>query len=117
MPPYDPKRQKAKSDFRLRRDFGVSSVERSVESSLDECRQRYCAGTLIQDLAGFAKPHTIVYNTCMEYHTLRVWKETLKKLRYIYAATGESMIAIVDRLATQELERIQKEQNANPESL
>ena len=53
----------------------------------------------------------------MEYHTLRVWKETLKKLRYIYAATGESMIAIVDRLATQELERIQKEQNANPESL
>ena len=38
---------------------------------------------------------------------MRVWKDTLRKLRYIYAATGESMICIVDRLATQELERIQ----------
>ena len=43
----------------------------------------------------------------MEYQTMRVWKDTLRKLRYIYAATGESMICIVDRLATQELERIQ----------
>jgi hypothetical protein len=46
----------------------------------------------------------------MEYQTMRVWTDTLKKLRRIYAETGESMIAIVDRLATQELERIQ---NAN----
>ena len=43
----------------------------------------------------------------MEYQTMRVWAYTLKKLRRIYAETGESMIAIVDRLATQELERIQ----------
>jgi len=50
---------------------------------------------------------------CMEYHTLRVWKDTLKKLRYIYAATGESMIAIVDRLATQEYERIQNADRQN----
>ena len=49
----------------------------------------------------------------MEYHTLRVWKDTLKKLRYIYAATGESMIAIVDRLATQEYERIQNADRQN----
>jgi hypothetical protein len=43
----------------------------------------------------------------MEYSTLRVWTTTLKKLRRIYAETGESMIAIIDRLAGQELKRIQ----------
>jgi hypothetical protein len=43
----------------------------------------------------------------MKYHTLRVWETTLKKLRRIYAETGESMIAIIDRLADQELKRIQ----------
>jgi hypothetical protein len=58
---------------------------------------------------GFASMHAMKYNTCMEYQTMRVWKDTLKKLRHIYAATGESMIAIVDRLATQELERINHE--------
>ena len=42
----------------------------------------------------------------MEYNTLRIWKSTLKKLRHIYAETGESMIAIVDRLADQELQRL-----------
>ncbi len=44
-----------------------------------------------------------------KYIQFRLWTETLKKLRRIYAETGESMIAIVDRLATQELERIQNE--------
>ena len=38
---------------------------------------------------------------------MRVWTTTLKKLRRIYAETGERMIAIVDRLAEQELKRIQ----------
>ena len=42
----------------------------------------------------------------MEYSTLRIWTTTLKKLRRIYAETGESMIAIVDRLANQELQRL-----------
>ena len=51
------------------------------------------------------------------YIQFRLWAETLKKLRYIYAATGESMIAIVDRLATEELKRIQEKQNVDPESL
>ncbi len=51
--------------------------------------------------------HVMLYNMCMEYQTMRVWKDTLTKLRHIYAATGESMIAIVDRLATEELQRIQ----------
>lgn len=40
---------------------------------------------------------------------MRVWTGTLKKLRRIYAETGESMIAIVDRLATQELEKLTHE--------
>lgn len=50
--------------------------------------------------------HAMVCNTCMEYSTLRIWTTTLKKLRRIYAETGESMIAIVDRLANQELQRL-----------
>lgn len=41
-----------------------------------------------------------------QYTQLRIWKDSLKKLRRIYAETGESMIAIVDRLAAQELERL-----------
>jgi hypothetical protein len=61
----------------------------------------------------FANLHTIVYNVCMKYHTLRVWETTLKKLRRIYAETGESMIAIVDRLADQELKRIQDANRPN----
>ena len=44
-----------------------------------------------------------------QYRTLRIWAETLKKLRRIYAETGESMIAIVDRLAEQELQRLRNE--------
>ncbi len=42
-----------------------------------------------------------------QYTQLRIWQRTLTKLRRIYAETGESMIAIVDRLATAELTRIQ----------
>jgi hypothetical protein len=41
------------------------------------------------------------------YVQFRLWTDTLKKLRRIYAETGKSMIAIVDRLAGQELQRIQ----------
>jgi hypothetical protein len=53
------------------------------------------------------------YNACMdtEYAQLRLWRNTLKKLRRIYAETGESIISIIDRLADQELKRIQKEQS------
>jgi hypothetical protein len=48
-----------------------------------------------------------------QYAKLRVWRSTLKKLRRIYAETGESMIAIVDRLADQELQRIQNADRKN----
>ena len=48
-----------------------------------------------------------------QYVQFRLWESTLKKLRRIYAETGESMIAIVDRLATKELERIEQAKRAN----
>jgi len=53
----------------------------------------------------------LIYNIGMDdkYTQLRIWKTTLKKLRRIYAETGESMIATVDRLADQELARIADE--------
>jgi hypothetical protein len=45
-----------------------------------------------------------------QYTQLRIWRTTLKTLRRIHAETGEDMIAIVDRLANQELNQVQ---NAN----
>jgi hypothetical protein len=52
----------------------------------------------------------------IEYTQLRIWVKTLKKLRRIYAETGESMIAIVDRLADEELQRLTSE-NAQVQAL
>jgi hypothetical protein len=43
------------------------------------------------------------------YAQFRIWVETLKKLRRIYAETGEDMIAIVDRLVDQEYQRLTRE--------
>jgi len=48
-----------------------------------------------------------------KYIQFRLWESTLKKLRRIYAETGESMIAIVDRLATAELSRIENATSQN----
>ena len=44
-----------------------------------------------------------------ERRTIKIWAITLPKLRLIYALTGESMVSVIDRLVSQELERIQKE--------
>jgi hypothetical protein len=52
-----------------------------------------------------------------EHVTTKIWKKTIKKLRMLHALTGESMLAILDRVLTAELERTQKEQNGTPESL
>ena len=60
--------------------------------------------------------HVMEYNKYMTYSTLRIWESTLKKLRRIYAETGESMISVVDRLATQELEKLTNE-NAKVQTL
>jgi len=43
------------------------------------------------------------------YRTTRIWERTLQTLRFIHAITGESIVAILDRLAKQELERVQRE--------
>lgn len=44
----------------------------------------------------------------MEYVSLRVLKETQRKLKIVAALLGTSMLEVLDRLVTQELERIQK---------
>lgn len=44
----------------------------------------------------------------MEYVSLRVLKDTQRKLKIVAALLGTSMIDVLDRLVTQEFERIQK---------
>lgn len=41
--------------------------------------------------------------------TVKIWPDTLPKLRLLYALTGESMVSIIDRLVTHELQKIQNE--------
>ena len=45
-----------------------------------------------------------------EHTTMRVWKKTLKKIRMIYALTGDSMVEILDRAIAVELKKVQDEQ-------
>jgi hypothetical protein len=40
------------------------------------------------------------------YQTTRIWKETVKKLKLISALTGTSMVATIDRLASEELKKL-----------
>lgn len=40
---------------------------------------------------------------------LKIWPKTLPKLRLLYALTGESMVSIIERLVTQELQKLQDE--------
>lgn len=48
------------------------------------------------------------YNKAMEYVTLRVRKDTQRKLKIIAALSEESMLETLERLVTTEWERIQK---------
>lgn len=41
--------------------------------------------------------------------TIKMWKSTLKKLRFIRAYTGEQMVVILDRLVRVELETHERE--------
>ena len=68
-----------------------------------------------QVFSGFDLLPVLIYNIGMseQYTQLRIWQRTLTKLRRIYAETGESMIAIVDRLATSELARIEQAKREN----
>lgn len=53
------------------------------------------------------------HNVCVEYVSLRVLKETQRKLKLVAALLETSMLEVLDRLVTQELERIQEgNQNA-----
>jgi hypothetical protein len=52
-----------------------------------------------------------------DYKTTRLWSSTLQVLRFIHAITGESIVSIIDRLAKQELERLQQEKTPGAQSL
>jgi len=57
--------------------------------------------------------HTKAYNVCMEteqYTVLRVRKTTRDLLKLVSVLTHASMVETIDRLARQELARLQKEQ-------
>lgn len=47
-----------------------------------------------------------------EYITLRVWKQTRKKLKLVAAHKEETIVETLDRLATEELQRIEAEKNS-----
>jgi ribosomal protein L5 len=44
----------------------------------------------------------------METQTIKIWKSTLKKLRMIHALTGESMVAVLERVIDAELKRVRE---------
>lgn len=49
-----------------------------------------------------------LYNSGMnekEYTQLRIWRSTLKKLRLVHALTGEKLIELIDRWASEELQK------------
>ena len=41
----------------------------------------------------------------MKTTTIKIWNETLKNLRMLYAITGRPMVEILDRLVNEELQR------------
>lgn len=44
-----------------------------------------------------------MFTTMKDTQTIKIWKETLLKLRMLHALTGKSMVNILDRLVTKEL--------------
>lgn len=61
--------------------------------------------------------YSVLYNLSMnekEYTQLRIWRSTLKKLRLVHALTGEKLIELIDRWASEEL---QKQGYANRQDL
>jgi len=49
------------------------------------------------------------------YRTTRIWAKTLAKLRLIAALTGTSIVRVIDRLASEELERLERQKRDNHE--
>lgn len=52
----------------------------------------------------------------MKTTTTKLWTETKRKLKMIAAMTDELMVEVMDRLATQELERLRKENHDETDS-
>jgi len=48
-----------------------------------------------------------------EHITIKVWRQTLEKLRFIHAYTGESLVFILDKLVTEKLERIKDDKESS----
>jgi hypothetical protein len=42
--------------------------------------------------------------------TMKVWQSTLRKIRIISAMTGETILHVLERLASEELARLQKQE-------
>ncbi len=62
--------------------------------------------------------YTKCYNVYMNKKSLpvlRAREQTRKNLKIIAALTGESMLAVLDRLVQAELERVQQEQKGKQE--
>ena len=57
---------------------------------------------------------SVSYNDDMEnppeHQTIRVWTRTLRKLRLVAALTGERMVAVLDRLVSDDLRRVEREE-------
>ena len=75
-------------------------------------RRRGRTGGAGRSLVNLARLTTSVLSgiiTTMKTQTIKIWIETLRKLRMIYAITGEKMVAIMDHLVTEELGRLRNE--------
>ena len=48
-----------------------------------------------------------------EYKTTRIWLRTLRNLKRVSAETGETIVALLDRLADQEWHRVRKDKDAS----
>jgi len=49
--------------------------------------------------------------TKTDHITTRIWKSTLRNLRFVKAYTNESGVEILDRLVKQELEKVSNDKN------
>jgi len=49
-------------------------------------------------------------STPPDYQTIRIWTRTLRSLRLIAALTGERMVQVLERIVTEELPRVQEQE-------
>lgn len=57
---------------------------------------------------------TRCYNTPMkEKVTTKIWKDTLHKLKLVAVLSRSTMLEVLDRLISQELERLKKEEGTD----